>query len=135
MQSEGKESTIKLLFSDKTLLIISVQSIHQVAELSITLGSKVIQEEDFAGNRILHRVTKSADLVDNVAEHLDLSVRNCVSTKCQSDVEHITIQLDDIYLRVIPLHTVASFSGTIILIEIIYKRLIITTLTCKFIQS
>jgi len=72
LQSEGKECIINLLLSDKTLPIISVQSIHQVLELSITLGSKVIQEEDLTGNRILHRVTKSADLIDDVFEHLDL---------------------------------------------------------------
>ena len=58
-----------LLYSDKVLMKFSVQSIHQVAELSITLRGKVIQEEDFAGNRILHRVTKSADLIDNVLKH------------------------------------------------------------------
>jgi hypothetical protein len=43
------------------------------------LGSKVPQEEDFAGHRILHRVTKSADLIDDVFEHEIWSDENCVS--------------------------------------------------------
>ena len=79
LQSEGKECTINLLLSDKTLMKLCVQSIHQVFELSITLGSKVIQEEDLTGNRILHRVTKSADLIDGVFEHEIWSDENCVS--------------------------------------------------------
>ena len=58
-----------LLYSDKVLMKFAVQSVHQVAELSITLWSKVVQEEDLTGHRILHRVTKSADLIDNVLKH------------------------------------------------------------------
>ena len=42
-----------------------VQSVHQVTELTITIRSKVVQEEDFAGNRILHRVSEIANLVEH----------------------------------------------------------------------
>ncbi len=79
LQSEGKECRIHLLLIDKTLMKLCVQSIHQVFELSITFGGKVTQEEDFAGHRILHRVTKSADLIDDVFEHEIWSDENCVS--------------------------------------------------------
>jgi len=58
-----------LLYSDKVLMKFGVQSVHQGAELSITIPIKVIQKEDLTGNRILHRVTKSADLIDNVLKH------------------------------------------------------------------
>ena len=58
-----------LLYSDKVLMKFGVQSVHQVAELSITIPIKVIQEEDLTGHRILHRVTKVADLIDNVLKH------------------------------------------------------------------
>ena len=68
-----------MLLIDKTLMKLCVQSIHQVFELSITFGGKVTQEEDFAGHRILHRVTKSADLIDDVFEHEIWSDENCVS--------------------------------------------------------
>ena len=55
-----------LLHSDKVLMKFCVQSVHQVAELSVTIRGKVIQEEDLTGDRILHRVTKSANLVDHL---------------------------------------------------------------------
>jgi len=55
-----------LCHSDSSLVKFSVQGIHQVAELTITLGSKVVQEEDFTGNRILHRVTEIANLVKHL---------------------------------------------------------------------
>ena len=58
------------MFSDKTQLIIGVQGIHQIAELSITIRSKVTQEEHFTGNRIVHRVTEFANLVDEFGDHL-----------------------------------------------------------------
>ena len=48
-----------------------VQRVHQVTELTITIRSKVIQEEDFTGNRILHRVTKSANLVEHLMVSLE----------------------------------------------------------------
>jgi hypothetical protein len=65
--SEGKECRFKLLFSVLTQMIISVQIIHKVTEHLVTLRGKVAQEEHFAGNRIVHGVTKIADSVDNVA--------------------------------------------------------------------
>jgi len=66
MKSERKECGIKLLFSDKTQLKISVQSIHQVFELSITIRGKLMQKEDFATNRIVHRVGKVANLIEHL---------------------------------------------------------------------
>ena len=48
-----------------------VQRIHQVTEVSITIRSKVVQEEDFTGNRILHRVTESANLVEHLVVSLE----------------------------------------------------------------
>ena len=65
MKSEGKELRIHLLLSDKTQVEISVQSIHQVFELSITLRCKLVQEEDFTTNRIVHRVKKVANLIEH----------------------------------------------------------------------
>lgn len=54
-----------LCHTDSSLMKFSVQGIHQVTELAITLGGKVVQEEDFAGNGILHRVTEIANLVEH----------------------------------------------------------------------
>ena len=65
VESEGKECRIHLLLSDKTQLIISVQSIHQVFELSITIRSKVPQKEDFATHGMVHRVGKVANLIEH----------------------------------------------------------------------
>ena len=66
VKSEGKELRIHLLFSDKTQLKIGVQSIHQVFELSITIRSKVAQEEHLTGQRIVHRVGKVANLIEHL---------------------------------------------------------------------
>lgn len=60
-----------LLYSDSALMKFGVQRIHQVAELTITLRSKVVQEEDLTGNRILHRVTESANLVEHLVVSLE----------------------------------------------------------------
>lgn len=72
-------------------MIIGVQSIHQVRELSITIGSKVIQEEDFATYRIVHLIGKSTDLIDNGAEHCALSVNEsvCEEYNLRSEIEHV----------------------------------------------
>ena len=37
-----------------------------------------MQEEDLTGDRIAHLIGESADLVDDVAEHCDLSVNESV---------------------------------------------------------
>jgi len=51
------------------------------------------------------------------------------------EIEHVRVNLNHVNFLIIPLHTVTSFSGTITIVEAIYKGFIITTLTCKFIQT
>jgi hypothetical protein len=60
-----------LCHGDSSLMKFGVQGVHQVTELTITLRSKVVQEEDFTGNRILHRVTESANLVEHLVVSLE----------------------------------------------------------------
>ena len=64
-KSEGKECRIHLCFVDSTKVKLGVQSIHQVAELSITLGGKVTQKECLTCDGIVHRVGKVANLVEH----------------------------------------------------------------------
>jgi len=61
-----------LCHTDSSLMKFSVQGIHQVTELIITLRRKVVQKEDFTGNRILHRVTEIANLVDHQWDLLNI---------------------------------------------------------------
>ena len=47
--------------------------------------------------------------INDEGEHVqEESVVNCMSLKCESEVEHIAIQLDDIYLGVIILNAIRS---------------------------
>ena len=50
---------------------LSVQSIHQIAELNITSRSKVTQEEDLTWNWVLHLITERTNFVDEGVDHLE----------------------------------------------------------------
>ena len=65
VMSERKELRIHLLLSDNTQHNLSVQSIHQVFELSITLRGNFVQEEDLTTNGIVHHVDKVANLIEH----------------------------------------------------------------------
>jgi hypothetical protein len=49
---------------------LSVQSIHQIAELNITSRSKVTQEEDLTWNWVLHHYNERTNFVDEGVDHL-----------------------------------------------------------------
>ena len=49
---------------------LSVQSVHHAFKGTITLWGKLTQEEDLTGKRVLHFITKGANLVDCLGEHL-----------------------------------------------------------------
>ena len=74
------------------------------------------------------------------------SVRNCMcceclyrgashSPLCYLEVKHIAIDFDHIYLAVSITNTIRSFIHSIIIDQVTYKGLIITTLTGKVIQT
>ena len=65
-KSERKKYRIHLCFVDSTLMKLRIQSIHQSAELSITLGCKVTQKECLTSDGILHRVGNVANLVEHL---------------------------------------------------------------------
>ena len=65
MKSEGKECRIHLCFVDSTQVKLCVQSVHQIAELTITLGGKVTQKECLTSDGIVHRVGNVANLVEH----------------------------------------------------------------------
>ena len=68
---EGKKCRIHLCFIDNTQMKLSVQSIHQIAELNITSRSKVTQEEDLTWNWVLHLITERTNFVDEGVDHLE----------------------------------------------------------------
>ena len=55
-----------MLLSVLAHLIFGVQTIHKVAELSVTILVEVIQEEDLTGQGVLHGVEEVANLVDHL---------------------------------------------------------------------
>lgn len=62
-------------------------------------------------------------------------VSESVLNECQSEVEHIAIDLDDIYLRIIIANPISSFYRTVILREHKYEVLITITRAGKVIQT
>jgi hypothetical protein len=127
---------------------LSVQSIHQIAELNITSRSKVTQEEDLTWNWVLHLITERTNFVDEGVDHFRrFEVGGSLHYKDTLDdpnfntleIEHVRVKLNHVNLGIGKLHTVLSLHYPImtlrmLIIKHIYKGLIITTILSKVIQ-
>jgi hypothetical protein len=123
---------------------LSVQSIHQIAELNITSRSKVTQEEDLTWNWVLHLITERTNFVDEGVDHFRrFEVGGSLHYKDTLDdpnfntleIEHVRVKLNHVNFGIGKLHTVLSFLDSILIIKHIYKGLIITTILSKVIQT
>ena len=114
---EGKKCRIHLCFIDNTQMKLSVQSIHQIAELNITSRSKVTQEEDLTWNWVLHLITERTNFVDEGVDHFrrfevggSLHYRDTLDDPNFNtlEIEHVRVKLNHIHPRVIITNTVRS---------------------------
>jgi hypothetical protein len=96
---------------------LSVQSIHQIAELNITSRSKVTQEEDLTWNWVLHLITERTNFVDEGVDHFrrfevggSLHYRDTLDDPNFNtlEIEHVRVKLHHIHPRVIITNTVTS---------------------------